>query len=1130
MLVTRILLIFPALLRLSQGGWYCGGVVIDDDKKCKCGTEILTSINQFREDILHGQCCGPDTCSIDENGDGICVDGISCNTRWPFPWNCGNIMIAKEKVCQCGSVSLEYDQYTYHFLKDNEVWCCPLEPCSYQIDGTAICHNATIVQGKDKGCNGGVCFSRSYLPCKSGNQCVDKDDICHGAPQCDDGSDLATCGLDNKEDICPPSHDFSKCAADIPSYHQECYWSGHDKNNQQFDCITRGDETNEETSSEETIDYGSITACETSSGYTGLMCGTGCWDISWWCSPIHPMSSCTTNTTFSTHNPTLCQNRTFWEDKSCNLYHRYSGYNQILLTAAGQRCKGRLHHCYYPHYNASWLSSSCEDYTDKIFSESYIGNHSLHSLPLFTESENDYISFGDPPLNSANENDYMSFGDPPLYTANENDYISFGDPPLYTANENDYISFGDPPLYDENENDYISLGDPPPYTESKNVNISIDISSYFQCPIHKILHYIHPELICDGHAVCDNSEDEVLTHECITKLTKLKAIKPTATKVCTSKMYADKNMKTVAVVCDGVEECLYGVDEGWLCTNSNIPFYGTMFLCVMLLLLLILYKFYRGYFLEIVDDSELLVLPDILNEDVFKRNHDDRKFRDEINLFIQISKVMDCKSDRIAKNQKLYDIESKIHRGNVAEIRLCLKNNLDWSNAKIVIEDAFPGILRKRLEFIENILEMLDKQNFFYWIFHKVNSIFSIYLDIFKDSIFVITILFLIGGPTSLYYFPTKLTSVVVYCFLVTIIMPLVCSSIIQTQRELKNEKERPFRSKLFKYFYSILLSSLSPFFMAESYEENKAKRKSLIKFERNMELVIELNKEGQKLSKNYSEFVRVDLGLEVMFQLSGQIMYLLLSSTNTPTTGGLEEMFERTSDAVLALSIGLSIKTIFFVTLKTISIVKPFLPFTTKMVLLLWIIISSSIRVMSIVLFFTPSFGLFSILGHWKLEQIPYSEKLNDRFENMNTVYLYNSKPVKWTDLNRYNYTSDSGPHYDVYTYYSLKEYFYIFWILLFLQTYTNLLAKMAFSEDFRKSWTSFKLPKFFHCLENTNIATVWKDWEEKDGSIDDHKERHRHVIKEMVVIMIIKTVFHFVMFTPIVYTGNKKKLKSKV
>ena len=86
-----------------------------------------------------------------------------------------------------------------------------------------------------------------------------------------------------------------------------------------------------------------------------------------------------------------------------------------------------------------------------------------------------------------------------------------------------------------------------------------------------------------------------------------------------------------------------------------------------------------------------------------------------------------------------------------------------------------------------------------------------------------------------------------------------------------------------------------------------------------------------------------------------------------------------------------------------------------------------------------------------------------------------------------------------------------------------------MAFSEDFRKSWTSFKLSKFFHCLENTNIATVWKDWEEKDGSIDDHKERHGEVIKEMVVIMIIKTVFHVVMFTPIVYTGNKKfKIKS--
>ena len=56
---------------------------------------------------------------------------------------------------------------------------------------------------------------------------------------------------------------------------------------------------------------------------------------------------------------------------------------------------------------------------------------------------------------------------------------------------------------------------------------------------------------------------------------------------------------------------------------------------------------------------------------------------------------------------------------------------------------------------------------------------------------------------------------------------------------------------------------------------------------------------------------------------------------------------------------------------------------------------------------------------------------------------------------------------------------------------------------------------------MENTNIPTAWMDWEEKDGSIDDHKKRYGQVITEMVVIMIIRIIFHAVMLAPIVYTG---------
>ena len=948
--MARLLLVVLPLIRLYQC-WFCGGVRIEDGKECKCGSEVLT----WKYGIYNGEqktaCCGPDTCTIDTNGDGICTDGIPCNTsRWD-PWNCGDVIIAQEKTCQCGSSSppLASSQY-----KDHGTWCCPSEPCSYQDDGTAVCQNATVVKGSDKGCNGGVCYSRDHLPCKSGNQCVAKSDICHGgAPLCDDGSDLAECSPDNDEDICHPDYNYSKCpAADIPVEHQECYHSVSLTNNKEYDCITRGDETQEDKSSSETIDYQSITPCNDN----GLKCGSKCLYISKWCNPYLPWStSCTTNTTtFSADNPILCQNRTFWQNISCDIYENGK------LTDAGYRCKGRHQHCYYPSSSPKfWLPDNCYDRSDQIV------------------------------------------------------------------------------RIDEGCSQEINKD-----KDECQCQKTKDEKNYFQCPINHSPHCIHPKLVCDGHPACDNSEDESLSQECIEKLTKLNTIKPTATKVCTSKTYTDNKMKIVAVACDGVEECLDAEDEGWLCINSSIPFYGTMFFCGMLLLTLIVYKLYKGAFNERMEDSELLVLPDILNEFNFEKNHNKRKFQDDINVFIQASKVLDSKCDRIVKIQKLYELELKIHEGNIAETRLCLKKTLDWSNAKILMEAAFPGFLFKHFKFIDNFLEKIDKLKLSYWIFNKVKTIFNIYLDICKDTILTVTILFVIGGPTSLYYFPTKLTSVVVYCFMVSIIIPLVCSSILHTQRVMENQKEISFSEKILKYCQSLLLSPLRPLILAESYEENKAKRRSLIRFDKNREFVLRLNEEGRKLGKYYSKFVRVDLGLEVVFQLSGQILYLLLSSTNTPTTGGLEEMFKQTSDVFLALSIGLSVKTICFVTLKTISIVKPFLPFTTKMVLLSWIMVSASTRVMTIVLFFTPSFGLFSILGHWKLEQTPYSKELNNRFKTNSMVYLYNTTTFAWTDLNRYNYTSKRAPNYTVYTYYTLQEYFVGFWVLLLIHTYTNLKA----------------------------------------------------------------------------------------
>ena len=309
----------------------------------------------------------------------------------------------------------------------------------------------------------------------------------------------------------------------------------------------------------------------------------------------------------------------------------------------------------------------------------------------------------------------------------------------------------------------------------------------------------------------------------------------------------------------------------------------------------------------------------------------------------------------------------EFHNGHIGEVRCCIKNTFDLSNSKILLEDAFPGLIRRKLECLENLRDKLHKAGLSYWLFNTVKNVSSIYIDMTKDILLMFTILIIIGGPTSLYYFPTKLTTVVVFCLYGTIVMPILCTSILHTMEELEKDPKTSFCTKFLKYTISIFIAPIRPLLLTLAYDENRTQRKIKILYNKYREEVLELNKEGEITRNDYARFIRLDLNLQVFFQLSGQIIYLLLASSKTPTTAGLEEMFKKTSDALLAFSIGMSVRTAYFITLKSIAIVKQFVPSTTKIVLLFWIMISASIRVLTLVLYFTPGFGLFREVFRFK-------------------------------------------------------------------------------------------------------------------------------------------------------------------
>ena len=59
-------------------------------------------------------------------------------------------------------------------------------------------------------------------------------------------------------------------------------------------------------------------------------------------------------------------------------------------------------------------------------------------------------------------------------------------------------------------------------------------------------------------------------------------------------------------------------------------------------------------------------------------------------------------------------------------------------------------------------------------------------------------------------------------------------------------------------------------------------------------------------------------------------------------------------------------------------------------------------------------------------------------------------------------------------------------------------------------------------HGLENANMPTVWKDWDMDKGSIEDHKNRRTRVLVEMLLLMVVRAVFHAVMVLPIIILCN--------
>ena len=276
-------------------------------------------------------------------------------------------------------------------------------------------------------------------------------------------------------------------------------------------------------------------------------------------------------------------------------------------------------------------------------------------------------------------------------------------------------------------------------------------------------------------------------------------------------------------------------------------------------------------------------------------------------------------------------------------------------------------------------------------------------------------------------------------------------------------------------------------------------------------------------------------LGLEVVIQVTIQILVLLLNRTDTPTTGGLETIFDGgngrcygNATQVLVLSVLWSIFTSIRMKAKFIFLEKGFCPTTSQLVVVAWATFATLRRILSLITVFIPPMGLFNLLHHWKWEQVPF----DIRIENAKGLISYEDKislfslkaTILWSDLDRTDYSDPQypvPPSYAHYTLLTLQETFIVLIGLSFVQLLATWVIKVWSSKDFRKE--SYKTNKLIHLLENINFASPFKDWDDGDYTAQEFKKRAKAVQKEVLGTQAIHFISTVVMLVPLWYTGKE-------
>ena len=326
---------------------------------------------------------------------------------------------------------------------------------------------------------------------------------------------------------------------------------------------------------------------------------------------------------------------------------------------------------------------------------------------------------------------------------------------------------------------------------------------------------------------------------------------------------------------------------------------------------------------------------------------------------------------------------------------------------------------------------------------------------------------------------------------------------------------------------------------------------------------------EKDKITWHRKNYAKMEIGLETIYQMAVLNILLLLSNSNTKTYTDPVQLLEgqqstETSEETLFglkipqtilkevfqilgyVSISFSLVSCVNSHLNVLTTERIFFPFVPKCVVGLSTLIAISKRLLSMVLFFAPTLGLFNLLYHWKAEQTKWHPALIQNFvDDHGNIQFGNSPQFPWTYIDRWEknlnetpemeqvFTNDiekmgsegnpnyylNPPHYSLYTILSLKQTFFCFIGILGVHLIFIIFIKQKYSFAYN-DLNYFEL--FIHGIENTNIPYNIRQWcGPQNGSSAEHRMRMISNRNEGIALIMISCLFNILHLGPLSILG---------